>query len=47
MVTSLAFGRHSGTCEARTRNLEIPGLVLTDHPGMTSVFVTKLTKLHL
>ena len=28
--------RHSGAREARTRNLEIPGLVLTDHPGMTA-----------
>ena len=27
--------RHSGAREARTRNLEIPGLVLTHHPGMT------------
>jgi Dolichyl-phosphate-mannose-protein mannosyltransferase len=27
--------RHSGAREARTRNLEIPGLVLAHHPGMT------------
>src|SRR6185436_584233 len=27
--------RHSGARNARTRNLEIPGLVLTHHPGMT------------
>jgi hypothetical protein len=27
--------RHSGAHEVRTRNLEIPGLVLTHQPGMT------------
>jgi len=31
-ATSLS---HSGAREARTRNLEIPGLVLGHHPGMT------------
>jgi hypothetical protein len=30
------LARHSGaTRQRRTRNLEIPGLVLTHHPGMT------------
>jgi hypothetical protein len=30
------LGRHSGAHEGRTRNPEIPGLVLADHPGMTA-----------
>jgi hypothetical protein len=29
------YHRHSGMRKAQTRNLEIPGLVLTHHPGMT------------
>jgi hypothetical protein len=27
-----------GDAKHRTRNLEIPGLVLTHHPGMTEVY---------
>ena len=33
--------RHSGARVARTRNLEIPGLGPSDHPGMTDNWVTK------
>jgi len=29
-----------GDAQHRTRNLEIPGLVLTHHPGMTEYVVT-------
>jgi hypothetical protein len=29
--------RHSGACEARTQNLEIPGSTLSRRPGMTTI----------
>ncbi|HEV3501491.1 MAG TPA: hypothetical protein VGZ92_14315, partial [Bradyrhizobium sp.] len=33
--------RHSGAREARTRNLEIPGLRQAAHPGMTKVVTAR------
>jgi hypothetical protein len=38
IVSSLAFlVSFRGDAKHRTRNLEIPGLVLAHHPGMTSI----------
>jgi hypothetical protein len=38
--------RHSGMVrQHQTRNLEIPGLVLTHHPGMTTHFFTLLASI--
>jgi hypothetical protein len=34
-----------GRCEASSRNLEIPGLVLTHHPGMTAAPPTVIARL--
>jgi hypothetical protein len=35
-VATIKLRRHSGAmCQHRTRNLEIPGLRLAAHPGMT------------
>jgi hypothetical protein len=37
-VATIDLRRHSGAMrQHRTRNLEIPGLVLAHHPGMTAV----------